>query len=659
MIIKRLWLQNFGIYAGPHDIVLSPVSATAPIVLIGGLNGGGKTTLLDAVQLALFGKLSRCSSRGNLAYEEFLRRSISRKAEPGAEAVVQLELRQTFDGTSHDFIVRRSWTATAKGATETLVVHRDGVEQKELAESWLEHVDQFVPLGLAELFFFDGEKIARLADTDNAAQMLQTAINTLLGIDLVDRLEKDLQIYERDLMRGRALSGVSEEAQKKEAELEHNKRELERLAQEAGSRRNELDLARKRLESEEQTFRSHGGDLYVQRKQFEAELNATQANLKRIEADLREIAAGASPLLLIAGAMERVRKQAAKEEEAERQKVMLSELHRRDLAILSRLEKEDLGNFGRLALETLFAEDRRKRERTANVERYLNLPSTAYTKIQATTHAALAEIQQRAGKLLEEHRKSSDAALQLEGRLAKVPDAAAIADQAERLRDAERMVHKKEAEVSALSERIEVLHRVNAEHERAVVAALERALSARADHDELARKLKYAARVRDTMRDFRTRVLERKIKQIAGLILESFQQLVRKENFVTALKIDPTTYNMELFGPDGGTIRTERLSAGERQLLAVSLLWGLAKASGRPLPNIIDTPLGRLDSHHRINLVERYFPFASHQVIILSTDEEIGARYLPKLRPRIGRSYRLGYSEETASATITKGYFDN
>jgi DNA sulfur modification protein DndD len=41
-----------------------------------------------------------------------------------------------------------------------------------------------------------------------------------------------------------------------------------------------------------------------------------------------------------------------------------------------------------------------------------------------------------------------------------------------------------------------------------------------------------------------------------------------------------------------------------------------------PLPAVIDTPMARLDSAHRQNLVERYFPHASHQVIVLSTDSE-------------------------------------
>ena len=101
----------------------------------------------------------------------------------------------------------------------------------------------------------------------------------------------------------------------------------------------------------------------------------------------------------------------------------------------------------------------------------------------------------------------------------------------------------------------------------------------------------------------------------------------------------------------------DRLSAGERQLLAIALLWGLARVSGRALPTVIDTPLGRLDSSHRANLIERYFPSASHQVILLSTDEEINRTYHRMLEPQIGRSYLLQYDDEERATTVVDGYF--
>jgi len=141
-------------------------------------------------------------------------------------------------------------------------------------------------------------------------------------------------------------------------------------------------------------------------------------------------------------------------------------------------------------------------------------------------------------------------------------------------------------------------------------------------------------------------------------VLESYQQLLRKKTLVAALCIDPDSYDIVLYGKNGQEVEPSRLSAGERQLLGVALLWGLAKASGRPLPTAIDTPLGRLDTAHRSNLVERYFPFASHQVILLSTDEEIYGEYLRKLSPWIGRSYQLEYDDSTGSTKIEPGYFE-
>src|SRR5205807_8012674 len=90
---------------------------------------------------------------------------------------------------------------------------------------------------------------------------------------------------------------------------------------------------------------------------------------------------------------------------------------------------------------------------------------------------------------------------------------------------------------------------------------------------------------------------------------------------------------------------------------SLSVLWALAKASGRPLPMVIDTPLGRLDSEHRGHLVDRYFPHTSHQVIILSTDTEIDRTYVRTLTPSISHSYQLRYDQGDARCIIEDGYF--
>jgi len=87
------------------------------------------------------------------------------------------------------------------------------------------------------------------------------------------------------------------------------------------------------------------------------------------------------------------------------------------------------------------------------------------------------------------------------------------------------------------------------------------------------------------------------------------------------------------------------------------MLWGLARASGRPLPVVIDTPLGRLDSSHRDQLLKRYFPNASHQVLLFSTDEEIDEECFRKIKPWVGRAYRLEFDESLDATQVQPGYF--
>jgi DNA sulfur modification protein DndD len=155
---------------------------------------------------------------------------------------------------------------------------------------------------------------------------------------------------------------------------------------------------------------------------------------------------------------------------------------------------------------------------------------------------------------------------------------------------------------------------------------------------------------------FRQRVVSRHIGSLENTIWESFQHLIRKPDLIGSVKIAKEDFKITLHDRAGAVIPFQILSAGERQLLATSILWALAKVSGRPVPLIIDTPLGRLDSHHRTHIVQRYFPVASHQVVLLSTDEEINGRYFKLIQPHVGRSYLIN-SPESRGSKIEEGYF--
>jgi DNA sulfur modification protein DndD len=140
-------------------------------------------------------------------------------------------------------------------------------------------------------------------------------------------------------------------------------------------------------------------------------------------------------------------------------------------------------------------------------------------------------------------------------------------------------------------------------------------------------------------------------------VTECFNTLARKTDAIKSISIDPKTFGVTLYDRDGNAVPKAALSAGEKQIYAISMLWALGRTSGRPLPVVIDTPLGRLDSDHRKALVERYLPAASHQVIVLSTDTEVDQVYFAALRPFIAASYRLEYDMEQRNTSVEPGYF--
>ena len=659
MILDSIVIENFGVYGGQQMIPLTPEREGRPIILFGGMNGGGKTTFLDAVQLAFYGPKARCSNRGKLAYRDYLRATIHRDADPSEGASIAIHFRRAVDGEMHSYRMLRAWREGVRGVEETVEVFCDGEPDPILSEHWDEYIESYIPSGISHLFFFDAEQIKELAEGEHAAELLGTAIHSLLGLDLVDRLETDLLTLER---RKKAAGKTGEDARR----LKHAEEELERLdrlqeetTHEKAKLTSELIGLLRSIQECEKQFKQEGGDLFERRAELESDFARFEKELAGQEHDLRELAAGAAPLLLIAPLLDEAQAQARRESEARSAQVLASALEDRDAAVINQLRKARVPSVHLARTETILREDRDQRRVALSAPCFLQADENLVSELRHLRASVLPEASSKIASLIETSAKVRERITRAETTLSRVPAADAIARLQRELETLRIRHQQKTAEVAALDAKLQVVVRQRATSDESVKRVLAEDTEKQFGREDRDRILKHAAKVRGTLSQFRTAIIRKHAARIERLMLEAFTQLLRKSSLVSALKIDPETFRIELTGGDGRPLPFDRLSAGERQLLATSLLWGLARASGRPLPTIIDTPLGRLDSSHRRHLIERYFPVASHQVILLSTDEEIDEDSLKRLQPHIGRTYHLQFDEALRSTRVTPGYFWN
>ena len=113
MIIRRLTMHNFGVYASTNTMLLN---GKKPVVLIGGMNGLGKTTFLEAVLLALYGSNSftYTEDRKYSTYGQYLK-SFVNMADGTKETFIEIEFELDKKG-DETYQVRREWDA--KGQRE-------------------------------------------------------------------------------------------------------------------------------------------------------------------------------------------------------------------------------------------------------------------------------------------------------------------------------------------------------------------------------------------------------------------------------------------------------------------------------------------------------------------------------------------------------------
>lgn len=667
MLLTKLSVQNFGLFRDKNEFDLSTKDTDSgkirPIILFGGKNGAGKTTLFEAFRICLYGRtLPEFAVRGE-NYDNYLRKKIHKSINsllPQSSAVISIEFEYARLGHVDKYGIRRRWDISDHGIDEHFEVRMNGKIMEDLeASHWQDFIKELIPIGVSKLFFFDGEQIQSLAEDDTDEVHLKNSFYSLLGLDLVDRLQSDLRINltrhsrESDQAFGKELNAASSEANKLEEEILA-------LEQKKGSIVNKINNRRKRVIELEERLAGEGHSFAKKRKELEDMKTHLLAQIEQTEKWIKDLCEGLLPFTFAPEYCIALKKRLVEEEESQSEKLASKKLRhtlgRVEKQTLSRIKKienkklrKDLKSYIRKII--LDAQPHLTRK-SGEIKQIHYLSNVEQRKILGWIDMVLQDTPHRIKHLTHDLEKLTNKLQKTQDSLNKVPSDQVTGPLVKQLNSINQ-------EIGSYEQLIRHIDDDKKTKKTKLELAKNRILRLEGDKrkfEKLSRGLMLAQNVQEALKEYEVRLKKEKLDQLGEYLLECLNGLMHKE-ILRRVAIDPETFEVMLYDVNDNPIPKEQLSAGEKQIYAIAILWALAKTSGRPLPFIVDTPLGRLDSDHRSNLVQNFFPVASHQVIIFSTDTEIDEEYFEALSDHISSSYRLEYDNAEGRTKFEKGYF--
>lgn len=641
MKIKKLTMYNFGVYASTNILEFK---GKKPIVLIGGMNGRGKTTILEAVLLSLYGGNSFAYKESKYAtYGQYLKSYVN-KADRTLETYVEIEFSMDAAG-KETYCVRRNWDAKGLRVRERISVKKNGEENAFLTENWSMFVENILPSALSNFFFFDGEKIAELAVEETSGQMKES-IKAMLGITVLDILQSDVGKIVRKISKETAGNQDLQMLEELRSAKEDAERRLEQADSNIAGLQAELEKLQHELEQLNNDYSVKGGGIFEQNNQLMKQRSESLASITGCQDQLLEMAGGELPLALVTDLLVDIEAEGKLDRERKINSIALDKIKTAYSSFASK--STEVNDFIDYMKEEMSGEDQK--------ETY-NLSGLSLLQLGSLNSSGISTEKKKARDLIAKRNQQQRRIDDIDNSLSVEIDEQSLRDLFEQIRVKERAIFEKQIEIDvAIKERSSINGTLMAagskfgKYAEKTLVALESA-----DTDE--RTVKYAHMAIEIIKLYRIRLQERKTDILAQTMTECYKKLANKKNLVDHIKMDSDTLDLHYMNSEGEEIAKKRLSAGEKQLMVISLLWALAICSKKKLPVIIDTPLSRLDSSHRQALIKTYFPKASDQTIILSTDSEIDENHYGLMKRSIGDKFTLKYNDKTKNTTIEEGYF--
>lgn len=709
MKINKVKLYNFSSYEGTNEFDFEITDKEKNIVLIGGKNGAGKTSLFTAIKVALYGPLAYGYVGVNNHYISKIKYLINSKAfqQDVVESGVQITLQLKIEREIRNFVITRKWDYTNQKLTEEYTVDRDGKLLNDQELSYFEnYLRSIVPPELFEFFLFDGEEVGNIFSTSAYNTYVKNAVFTLCGMDVFEIIRKFTRGYlsKNNSSDDDTAYDVYETARQQVELLEEEKEQLEVVLDNLSVELEDIDVQLTELAT---AFKNAGGISQKEKKKLEEEFNQAEKVKTETLTNIKLFVEGLMPFYILRDFTEPIMSQLDFEEKGEIFYYVQSKLKRNtisevlkgdvpeekvdllmeqllstfrpkgfkeDMEMMFDLSKEDIGrvngivsaleDFDTSAMIEIVNKRRAASERTAEINRILK---NSMSEEDVNSYA------RKENEILKKKDELNSQLYETQHRLEELSRELQIQEQTrdkamQSLKEnaQNKHVYELSSGISAMMEQFleEKAVSIRKSIEKSIVKKL-KAMYRKNNlitHIEIGKNFDFNLYQDE---EYSARELLTLYKNLGNTEFTNLIGTKGESKLIKLLDIDSINDLKNVTEVKIGQkplllykkIELDRLSKGERQIFILALYWAIIEISGQNIPFVIDTPYARIDANHRREISEKFFPNISDQVIILSTDEEINEEYYKIVKPYVSKEYLLINDENENRTTIKNNYF--
>lgn len=708
MKINKIVLYNFNSYEGINEFDFSSTDDKKNMILIGGKNGAGKTSLFTAIKLALYGPLAFGYVGINPHYISKIKDCINLKTfqTDKVESRVQINLSLMVEREFKEYEIVREWDYSSQKLIENYYVK---TEERKLAPQELSYFQNYlqglIPPDLFEFFLFDGEEVGSIFATPAYNSYVRNAVYTLCRLDIFEIIRKYTDGY-----MGKASLQDDEKLYKEYEDLKQAAENMEMSREDLNAEllnlQEELDQIETNLIELETAFKNAGGITDEERRKLAKEYGEAEHVKTEASAKIKLFVEGLMPFFIVKEFAEKISDQMDYEEKGQIFHYVSERLSREE--IRNTFEGNASEKMVDALMEMLLAKFKPKGA-GENQKPMFDLSKEDSGRVNSMNVALKDFDTDGMVELIRQKQQASDKTMEIN----RILKSSMADDEAARFAENENALLRKKEETSQKIYTVRSqIEKLNMELSK-TVQQRDKVWQIILDNAQDKNVFELSSRITDMMDTLLSEKTVSIRKSLETQIVHNLQHIYRKNNLITHIEIEDDfqfslyqdavytaselAYLMrnlgkgafaQAIGKKGQSILFEkygvstmgelqvalsfdsseeiclyknidlsRLSKGERQIFILSLYWAVIELSGQDIPFVIDTPYARIDANHRKEISEKFFPNISKQVVILSTDEEINEEYYEIIKPYIAKEYLLVNDENQNRTTVENRYF--